>query len=62
MPDMRSGMDRRADSSNRRVGGDRRMIDIPIAFERRIGIDRRSGLNRRDGLDRRWTGSATLSI
>ncbi|MFC1548154.1 hypothetical protein ACFL5M_06470 [Candidatus Neomarinimicrobiota bacterium] len=55
-------MSRRADSSSRRLGGDRRMIDIPIAFERRIEIDRRSGLDRRDGLDRRWTGAEKLSI
>jgi hypothetical protein len=62
MPDMRTRMSRRDDSSSRRLGGDRRMIDIPIAFERRFDIDRRSGLDRRDGLDRRWTGAAKLSI
>lgn len=58
MADLRSGMDRRAEASSRRIGGDRRIVNIPIAYERRTGIDRRSGLDRRSGVERRWTGAA----
>ena len=58
MADLRSGMDRRTESSCRRIGSDRRIVNIPIAFERRTVIDRRAGLDRRSGLDRRWTGAA----
>lgn len=62
MPEMRSGSERRVESTSRRVGGDRRMINIPIAFERRAGIDRRSSIDRRSGIDRRWTGAAGRSF
>ena len=41
----RSGGDRRH--------GERRVRDIPVAIECRMGGDRRSGLERRSGLDRR---------